>query len=489
MTPLYLTSQIRTMEQAHGSAGLMEKAGLAAAELSRALLSEEADALLVLAGPGNNGGDALVAARHLRHDWHRVDVVFTGSADKLPADASDAYDAWLACGGEVLAAIPAGKGYGLIIDGLFGIGLTRELDVRHRDIVRQVNAMDVTVLALDVPSGLDADTGRILGCAIKADHTLAFLGLKPGLFTLDGPDHAGLVHVTDLGIEADPSGAQPGWLIDTPPTLPAPRRRNSHKGSYGSAGILGGDTAMVGAALLAGRAALLAGAGRVYAGLLAEHAPVVDFGQPELMLRSAGTLFDIAPFGVLAAGPGMGRSQRAEAALLRAIHTPAPLLLDADALHLIAANDQLRDQFHQRTHGNILTPHPGEAAALLGCSVAEIQADRVASALDIAQACNAITVLKGCGSVIATPDGRWFVNASGNAGLASAGMGDVLSGLIAALVAQDMTPEAATLLGVYLHGAAADSLVGAGVGPVGLTASEVAQEARDLLNQWIYGTR
>jgi ADP-dependent NAD(P)H-hydrate dehydratase / NAD(P)H-hydrate epimerase len=484
MTPLYLTKQIRAIEQAHGSAGLMERAGLAVSELARALLPEEADSILVLAGPGNNGGDALVAARHLRRAWHRVDVVCTGNVDKLPPDARAAHEAWLACGGEVLANIPAGKDYGLVIDGLFGIGLTRRLDDRHENLIRQVNALDATVLALDVPSGLDADTGQVLGCVIKADHTLSFLGLKPGLFTLDGPDHAGVVHVTDLGIEATPSEQQPSWLIDNPPTLPAPRRKNSHKGSHGSVGILGGDTAMVGAALLAGRAALLAGAGRVYAGLLAKNAPAVDFGQPELMLRSANNLFDLDHLSILAAGPGMGRSQHAQAALQRSIDTPAPLLLDADALLLIAANKELRDQFRQRAHGNILTPHPGEAATLLGCTTTEIQADRIASALKIAKTYNAISVLKGCGSVIATPDGRWFVNASGNAGLASAGMGDVLSGLIAALVAQGMAAEDATLLGVYLHGAAADSLVDAGVGPVGLTASEVAQEARDLFNQW-----
>jgi len=487
MTPLYLTSQIRAIEQAHGSTSLMERAGLAAAELARALLPEEADAILVVAGPGNNGGDALVAARHLRQDWHRVEVVFTGDADKLPPDARAAYEAWLACGGEVLTEIQNGKRYGLVMDGLFGIGLARALDARHQNLVRQVNAMSATVLALDVPSGLDADTGQVLGCAIEADHTLTFLGLKPGLFTLDGPDYAGVVHVTDLGVETTLSEQQPGWLLDTPPALLAPRRRNSHKSSHGSVGILGGGTAMVGAALLAARAALLAGAGRVYAGQLAEHAPAVDFGQPELMLRCAETLFEIEHISALAVGPGMGRSQHAEATLQRALQYPAPLLLDADALHLIAANNELRNQFRQRTHSNILTPHPGEAAALLACSVAEIQADRVVSALDIAQAYNAVTVLKGCGSVIATPDDRWFINASGNAGLASAGMGDVLNGIIAALIAQGMAAEAATLLGVHLHGAAADNLVNAGVGPVGLTASEVAQEARDLLNQWING--
>lgn len=484
MIALALSRHIRAIEQSHPSAGLMERAGQAAAVLAAELVKHGLP-ILVLAGPGNNGGDALVAARRLKQAWHAVDLVFTGDAARLPPDARAAFEDWLACGGAVLDAIPPGKRYGLVIDGLFGIGLARALDQQHEKLIRQVNAMAASVLALDVPSGLDADTGNLWGCAIAADHTLTFLGLKPGLFTGDGPDYAGVAHVSDLGVEAALSEQQHGWLIDTPPALPAPRRKNSHKGNFGAVGILGGESAMVGAALLAGRAALHCGAGRVYVGLLAENTPAVDFGQPELMLRTAETLFDVDHFSALVVGPGMGRHPQAQAALQRAIDHPAPLLLDADALCLIAAHQALRAAFRQRSPSNLLTPHPGEAAALLACSVADIQADRIASALAIARDYHAITVLKGCGSVIATPAGAWFINASGNPGLASAGMGDVLCGIIAALVAQGMTAQHATLLGVYLHGAAADRLVDAGVGPVGLTASEVAQEARDLLHRWI----
>jgi len=246
---------------------------------------------------------------------------------------------------------------------------------------------------------------------------------------------------------------------------------------------------MVGAALLAGRAALLTGAGRVYAGLLAENAPAVDCAQPELMLRDAKTLFDLDHLTALVIGPGLGRGSVAESSVQRALHYPAPLLLDADALTMLAGNDDLRWQLRERTAGaTVLTPHPGEAATLLGCSTAEVQTDRLAGALKIAATYNAITVLKGCGSVIAVPDGRWYVNASGNPGMACAGMGDVLSGIIGGLTVQGMDLLDATLLGVYLHGAAADSLVADGVGPLGLTASEVALEARNLLNEWIYGS-
>lgn len=499
MTPLYSVAQIRAIEQAHGTAGLMEKAGLAVATLAKELLDDESSAILIVAGPGNNGGDAFVAARHLKAWWHKVDVVFTGARGKLPPDAAAAHDAWLAAGGSVLACIPQEK-HDLVIDGLFGIGLSKPLQNEYADLVRQINALSLPVLAIDIPSGLCADSGRILGEAVRAAHTLTFLGLKPGLFTLDGPDCAGFVHVSDLGVTVDsPSPlageswgegeAASGWLVDAPPVLPEPRSRNSHKGSYGSVGVLGGDTSMVGAALLAARAALLIGAGRVYCGLLTENAPAVDPVQPELMLRDSDALLDLDRLTALAAGPGLGRSIHAATVLRRALQYPAPLLLDADALHLLAENAELRQALAARQPGStLLTPHPGEAAALLACGTGAVQADRIAAALRIAREYRAIALLKGAGTVTATPDGRWFVNASGNPGMSSAGMGDTLAGIVVGLAAQGMALEQAALLGAYLHGAAADALVAKGTGPLGLSASEVALAARTLLNQWRYGT-
>ncbi len=482
--PLYPVASIRAIEQTAATAGLMQKAGLAAATLAGELLRDGGGSVLVVAGPGNNGGDALVAARLLRQSWYRVSVVFAGDRARLPAAAEEVCAAWLAAGGTLEDRIPAGR-FDLIIDGLFGIGLSHPLAGQHAELVRQINALDVPVLALDIPSGLCADTGRVLGDAIMASHTITFLGLKPGLFTLDGPDHAGLVHVTDLGVDVSAAQSPHGGLIEQPPALPAPRRRNSHKGSFGSVGVLGGDTSMTGAALLAARAALLTGAGRVYAGLLAEDAPAVDFGQPELMLRTPAALCAIKHLSVLLAGPGLGHSDRAKLALQQTILYPAPLLLDADALTLLAMEPQLRRQLSGREHGTIVTPHPGEAASLLGCTVAEVQTDRIAAAVRIALDCNATCVLKGAGSIIALPDGRWYINGSGNPGMAGAGMGDVLAGIIGGLVAQGMECESATLLGVHLHAAAADELVTQGTGPLGLTASEVSHAARALLNRWI----
>ncbi|WP_334107176.1 NAD(P)H-hydrate dehydratase [Methylobacillus sp.] len=484
MKPLYSLDQLRDMEVIHATEGLMEKAGLAAAQLAYELLIDQASAVLVLAGPGNNGGDALVAARILKAGGNRVDVVFTGEQDKLPLDAAAAYAAWVAAGGELLAEIPAHGCWQLVIDGLFGIGLTRDLDARYCNLVGQINALNLPMLALDIPSGLCMATGRVLGAAIQARHTLSFIGHKPGLFTLDGPDHAGQVHLDTLGLEtahADTAGA----LVDQPPALPLPRRLNSHKGSNGSVGVIGGADHMAGAAILASRAALLMGAGRVYCGILASQALALDAGQPELMLRDVGSVPGLS--NVLAVGPGLGVSNAALAVLREVLNASQPMVLDADALNLVAAHADLQAQLRQRSPGTtVLTPHPGEAATLLGCTNAEVQADRIASALKLAQTYQAIIVLKGCGSIIAQPDGRWFINQSGNPGMASAGMGDTLTGIIAALLAQGMEMEAAVLLGVYLHGAAADALVAKGVGPVGLTASEVALAARELLNRWIY---
>jgi hydroxyethylthiazole kinase-like uncharacterized protein yjeF len=482
--PLFRTSEIRAIEQAHGTAGLMEKAGLAVATLAKELLSDEAYSILIIAGPGNNGGDALVAARYLKSWWLRVDVFFTGDPERMPPDATAAYRAWLDAGGELLSALPE-KTYDLVIDGLFGIGLAKVLHGHYAELVRQINAMDVPVLAIDVPSGLCANTGRVLGEAVIADHTLTFLGLKPGLFTLDGVDFAGTVHSSDLGGDTGAVAHPQGWLLNEIPILPSPRLRNSHKGNNGSIGVLGGDTAMVGAALLAARAALLIGAGRVYAGLLTEKTPAVDPVQPELMLRDGNSLLDLNHLTALIAGPGLGRSALAEGALHRALRYPAHLVLDADALVLLAANAELRQTLAAREHPTLLTPHPGEAAALLAGSVADVQADRIASALDLAVKYRATVLLKGAGTVIAMPDGQWFINASGNPGLAAAGMGDTLAGIIGGLAAQGMELDQAAMLGTYLHGAAADTLVAEGIGPLGLTASEVALAARKLINLWI----
>lgn len=462
---------------------LMERAGMAAASLAKALLGRSASSILIAAGPGNNGGDAFVVARLLREQGHVPLVVFLGQSDKLPPDARGAYEAWTACGGKVQEEVPSKEcKFDLVIDGLFGIGLTRPLEGNHAILVERINALPCPIVALDIPSGLDSETGRVLGIGVRATHTASFIALKPGLLTLDGPDYSGTISAHDLGLDlAIDAGAGLQVSPDLFKELLKPRPRNSHKGSYGNVGIIGGAPGMAGAALLAGRAALKLGAGRVYVGMLAQLS--VDPLQPELMLRKAEEVFAVAT--CLVVGPGLGQSEEALSLLRRAIASALPLLLDADALNLIAIHPVLARNLSRRNAPTVMTPHPTEAARLLGVDTAAVQADRLAATLELARRFQAATVLKGCGSILAMPDGSWFINTTGNPGLAAAGTGDVLSGMIIALMAQGWPCKLALLAAVHLHGAAADACVARGDGPIGLSASDLAEAARTLLNQWI----
>lgn len=487
--PVYLTDEVRRLEEKAaalpGRPHLMARAGLAAAELAREIAGDAGKPVLVLAGPGNNGGDALVVARHLKQWFFNVSVVFTGDEKKLSSDAAAALKAWRAAGGKVAATLPATGSWGLVVDGLFGIGLKRDVAGRYAAMIEAVNRMPARRLAIDIPSGLESDSGRVLGCAVRAHHTATFIALKPGLLTLDGPDYCGEIHVDPLGLDLAALAPARGAIIGREAmdgALPA-RARNSHKGIYGSVGIIGGAHGMVGAALLAGRAALKLGAGRVYVGLIARDAPLVDAVQPELMLRSADDVLRLDHLSCLAVGPGLGQSPDAGATLAGALEARLPLVIDADGLNLIAASQKYKTQLKQRINQTLLTPHPAEAARLLGCETREVQHDRIAAACRLARELNCGVVLKGAGSVCADLGGAWAINASGNPGMAAAGQGDVLTGIIAALLAQGADARTALQAGVHLHGAAADHLVAAGTGPAGLTASETIDAARLLLNR------
>jgi hydroxyethylthiazole kinase-like uncharacterized protein yjeF len=480
---------MRKLEALAGAASptptLMERAGAAAAEYARLLCGDKTKDVLVVAGPGNNGGDAFEVATHLKRWYFRVAVVFAGKRSKLPGDARVAFGKWETAGGTLFDDIPEERSFGLAVDGLFGIGLNRPLAGAHAALLEKLNALGTPILSLDIPSGINADTGAVMGCAARARHTITFIAHKPGLLTLDGPDHCGELRLDRLGL--DPAGLlEPEGMLLDPDILAsaiAPRPRNFHKGQAGSVGILGGAEGMVGAAVIAGRAALRCGAGRVYLGLLTPHPPYLDYAQPELMLRAPAELLKKGLAQVLVAGPGMGKTDAARKLLRAALGAPVPLVLDADALNLIAANRQLASALDKRAAPTIMTPHPGEAARLLGETTRHIQADRVTSARLIAQRHQSLVVLKGNGSVIAVPGGKFWINPSGNPGMASAGMGDALSGVVAALCAQRSDPLRALLAGTYVHGAAADALVAAGAGPVGITASEVIDQARALLNR------
>lgn len=481
VTTVLRTAGLRAVEArfaASAAPPLMERAGAAAAAVALDMLPA-AGRVLVVAGPGNNGGDAFVVARRIRDAGRAVVLVFAGEAAKLPTDARAALDAWQRAGGSVVNHLPP-LAFALAIDGLFGIGLTRPLAGRHAELVGALNALPCPILALDVPSGLDAETGRVMGTAVRATRTATFIACKPGLLTLDGPDHCGALGVHDLGLTWDDTDGVV-VAVELFRDCLKPRPHNSHKGTYGSAGIIGGAAGMAGAALLAGRAALQLGAGRVHVGMLERIA--VDAGQPELMLRAPDELFALST--ALAIGPGLGQSAAAVDLLRRAVEAPLPLVVDADGLNLLAAHPVLMKRLAARAAPTVLTPHPAEAARLLGTTTEAVQADRVATALALAGRCHAHVVLKGCGSIVAAADGRWAINTTGNAGLAAAGSGDVLTGFVAALLAQGWPAHLALLGAVHVHGSAADALAAAGTGPVGMTAGEVVTAARRLLNGWI----
>ncbi|AWU99995.1 NAD(P)H-hydrate dehydratase [Burkholderia sp. JP2-270] len=471
---------------------LMGRAGAAAARWLSERVAGDDRPVWFAVGPGNNGGDALVAATQLQQlgiatqAWMPVPV--------KPDDAQWALGLARAAGVPLSATPPASlDGYAWVVDGLFGIGLGRALDGAFAEQAARIAAharCGGRVLALDVPSGLDSDTGRIVGAgvAVAATHTLTFIGAKPGLYTGDGRDLAGEIDVASLDV-APP--AAPAIVLNTPArfaaALPA-RAFASHKGTFGSLAVLGGDTGMCGAPILAARAALFAGAGKVHVGFLGAGAPPYDPPFPELMLHPADGL-DLGAMTAIAAGCGLGTREAAATLVRDVLAHDAATLLDADALNLVATHADLAAAVATRgARGNpcVLTPHPLEAARLLGSDTATVQRDRVAAAQALAARHAAIVVLKGSGTVIAAPDGRVTINPTGNAALATGGTGDVLGGLIGALLAQRVTPYEAALAGVYLHGLAADTLTAHGTGPAGLTAGELAPMVRTLINRLFY---
>ena len=492
---LLTTAEIRTLEEraAKGLAGptLMQRAGRATAEAARSMAADTGAPILVVAGPGNNGGDAWVAAAALLETFHRVTVLDVAGREPGAPEAREARGRFRDAGGAVARDWPAGPRPALVVDGLLGIGLARDVEGDMARHVDAINAAGAPVLAIDIPSGIASDTGAVLGTAVRATRTITFIARKVGLHTGDALDHTGEIMVDDLGIAPVLLQGWPGSLVtaDSLRGLLPPRRRNSHKGAFGTLGIVSGARGMTGAALLAARAGLLAGAGKVYVGLLSPEPPAVDPFYPELMLRAWE---DTLSADVLVIGPGAGHAAEGtpptpfeRSTLPALLSLPKPLVLDADALNAIAASDTLRDALAgNRRAPTILTPHPAEAARLLRSTTAEVQADRLAAARSLAQMFRAEIVLKGAGSVFASPDGSWAVNATGNPGLASGGTGDVLAGLVGAVLCQGIPARVALRLAVGIHGAAADALVARGVGPAGITASEVALEARAVLNRW-----
>lgn len=504
MTTLYTVAQLRAIERGASatlpSGALMQRAGQAGAHVALALIAglpKARRSVLLLAGPGNNGGDALETAANLAHANAGVDVAIlylpAGPAQQLSAETADALARARASQARFIDALPE-RAPGLVVDGLFGIGLARPLAGPARALVEALNTRRWPVLALDVPSGLDADTGSVVGpdgVAVVAERTLTFIGDKPGLYTLAGRDHAGQVQLDALGVDAAAHAAPTMCVNET--TLFAvhlqPRRHDSNKGSFGNVMIVGGAQGMAGAPVLAARCALLAGAGRVLVAAL-DPGCAFDSMHPEIMFRLAAeqSLARATSAQTLVIGPGLGDSAQAMGLLADALAGDASIVLDADGLNLVAASVELAERLRGRAArgcASVMTPHPLEAARLLGISTAEIQQDRLAAARQLAERYQAVVVLKGSGSIIAAPGQIAVVNPNGNPGLATGGSGDTLAGLCGALLAQGWSARLGACGAVWLHGAAADRLVADGVGPIGMSAGELAPAVRTILNELV----
>jgi len=469
--PLYDAAASRAAEVAalalHAPHALMERAGLAVARLALAW-APHARQVRVWAGPGNNGGDGLVAARHLHGAGKEVSVCLLADPARLPADAARAWDQAVAAGVAIHVDHVPGDAVDLDIDALLGIGARRAPEGAMAAAIQTINARRAPALAVDLPSGLHPDTGALLGReAVRADTTLALLTIKPGCCTGHGRDHAGELWLDPLGVAAQ---APTAWLSGRPACLR--RQHAAHKGSFGDVAVIGGAPGMVGAAWLAARAALAAGAGRIYCSLLDEGAATFDPTQPELMSRATWWQ---SPPPVLAQTTvvcGCGGGDAVRAALPPLLTHAARLVLDADALNALAADPALQPLLRARSArglATLLTPHPLEAARLLRTSSAAVQHDRLAAARQLASDTGATVLLKGSGSVIAAPGRVPHLNPTGNAALASAGTGDVLAGWAAGLWAQQ--PEAAAaavaVAAAWQHGRAADLYTAAGgMGPL-----------------------
>ncbi|MDO5691162.1 MAG: NAD(P)H-hydrate dehydratase [Pseudomonadota bacterium] len=460
---------------------LMRRAGLATARLALAL-APHARTFWIACGPGNNGGDGLEAAMHLRQWGLNPVVTWLGDEDHLPADARASLQRAHAARVAFTNQLPVLGAQDLGIDALLGIGATRPPEGSMAELLAHLHASPATLLAVDVPSGLQADTGvwqapdapysiadraqwtgaegqfGLHPCAARR-HTLSLLTLKPGLFTAQGRDACGTLWFDDLGVT--PDNEPPSAWLNAPPPAP-PRPHASHKGSHGDVVVIGGEhdptrhSAMTGAALLAASAALHGGAGRVYVSLLGDDTPALDVYQPELMFRRA----DALPLNTMTVVCGCGGGEAVRAALPAVLAQAPRLVLDADALNAIAQDPALQAALTQRAtrqHVTVLTPHPLEAARLLSTDTRQVQADRLAAATALATRFQCVAVLKGSGSIIAAAGEVPRINPTGNARLATPGTGDVLAGLIGALLAAGQTPFSAACAAVCRHGAAANA--------------------------------
>ncbi len=484
---LFTAQQTREIDRCaiedHGIAGTTLMSRAAAATLDQLLVRwPEPERLQILCGTGNNGGDGFLIADQAHRRGIDVVAYQVGDETRLSGDALSARNQALANG---VAVEPFGQALapgGVIVDAMLGTGLGGPVRPAYAAAIEVINASGSPVVAVDIPSGLCADTGAVLGSAVRADLTVTFIGLKRGLFTCQAPDYTGVIEYSDLAVPVTAfAGTGDGCarlnLEQLLENLP-PRPATAHKGLYGTVLVVGGDHGMAGAVALAAEAALRCGAGLVRVATRAEHIGPLVARTPEAMPAAVETGEALAALAttadVIVIGPGLGQSDWARTLLTSALAMDKPLVVDADALNLIASGGVTATARNDW----VLTPHPAEAGRLLQCSTAEIQADRFAAVTALQARYGGVAVLKGNGTLLA--DGQSLALSDyGNPGMASGGMGDVLSGVIGAFIAQRLGPMPAAALGVCLHGAAADRAAEAG--ERGLLASDLMAPMREML--------
>lgn len=490
---LYLVSQIRQLESFIIDEGitdtptLMQRAGQAAFRLLQAEWPN-ARQLAVFCGKGNNGGDGYVLARIAQENGYSVFVYSLSPWQELREDlcvlAEEAMQAGaVLCDFSDLAEnLELLQTADVLVDAMLGIGLTKEVQEDYATAIALMNGTDRPVFSLDIPTGVDADNGRVHGIAVEADVTLTFIALKQGMFTHKAVHHCGKIFCDDLEISEElyrqisPSAHLLTWK-KIRACLPK-RERDAHKGNYGHVLIVGGDYGMGGAVRMAAEGALRVGAGLVTVATRPEHVSIVNSTRPEIMCQSVNDAKDldrlIANSTVLVVGPGLGQSDWGKKLLDRILRSQKPKVLDADSLNLLS-------QMEHRDQNWILTPHPGEAARLLKISVNEVQNDRFAAVTELQQCYGGVAVLKGAGTLIKSDDPVPSVCRAGNPGMASGGMGDVLSGVVGGLLAQGLNIFAAAEVGVFVHAVAADRAVEED-GERGLLASDLLMQLRKLVN-------
>ena len=485
--PLYRPDQVRAMD-AHAidvlgvdATTLMERAGAAAF----ALLRERwpgARRIGIACGPGNNGGDGYVIARLARAAGKHVEVVIPAEGLPRSSEGQRAAAAWRESGGRTTFFDGGLPEVDVWVDGLYGIGLARAPADSVRSIIERINASRLPVLALDVPSGIDADRGSAVGIAMRALLTLSFIAAKRGLYTGQARDFDGEVRLDTLGLPADAfAGFAPAAFLYRPNHLAnglAPRHANAHKGEHGHVLCVGGEEGMGGAVRLCAEAALRVGVGLASVATRGAGVAALLAVRPEAMTHAVEDAAALEPLieraDVLAVGPGLGQGPWGRALFEVAVASGKPVILDADALNLLAAQPRALP-------AAILTPHPGEAARLLGTDTRTVQGDRFAAAEALAARFACVVVLKGAGTLVAAPGETTAVIGAGNPGMATGGMGDVLTGVIAALHAQRLSPFAAAVHGALLHGAAGDAAAQID-GERGLLPSDLFRHLRRLAN-------